>query len=210
MSRTVLCFGDSNTWGHNPTSGERYPRASRWPNVLAQHLGDAYEVIAEGQPGRTTVWQDPIEGVRCGKDYLIPCLQSHAPLDLVILLLGTNDLKHRFALTATDVALGVQTLLEIVRCSAPQPPAALLVCPPRVLEFPGSWEAMRGAQEKSQRLPLLYQQVAEKNGCHFFDANTVIASSPVDGFHWDEASQVAFGVAISRQVEEIFAPASPA
>ena len=203
--RTILCFGDSNTWGADPRAGARHPRHQRWPNVLAQQLGAAYEVIAEGQPGRTTVWPDPIEGVMCGKDYLIPCLQSHAPLDLVILLLGANDLKHRFALTPTDIALGVQTLVEIIRTSAPRPPAVLLVAPPRVLEFPGSWEAMRGAQEKSERLPALYQQVAKRNGCHFFDANAAIASSPVDGFHWDGASHEILGNAIAASVSGIFA-----
>ncbi len=205
MLRTILCFGDSNTWGYNPKTRERYPSASRWPIVLAQQLGPAYEIIAEGQPGRTTVWPDPIEGIKCGKDYLIPCLQSHAPLDLVILLLGTNDLKARFALTATDISLGVQTLLEIILASAPHPPDVLLIAPPRVLEFPGSWEAMRGAQEKSERLPVLYQQVAEKKGCHFLDANTIISSSLIDGFHWDEDSQINLGKAISRKALGIFA-----
>ena len=138
--RTILCFGDSNTWGANPGAGARHPRHQRWPNVLAQQLGAAYEVIAEGQPGRTTVWPDPIEGVKCGKDYLIPCLQSHAPLDLVILLLGTNDLKHRFALTPTDIALGVQTLVEIIRTSA-SPAGSLAGRPaprPGVSRFLGS------------------------------------------------------------------------
>lgn len=200
---TILCFGDSNTWGANPRTGERHPHHQRWPNVLARQLGGGYAVIAEGQPGRTTVWQDPIEGMKCGKDYLIPCLQSHAPLDLVILLLGTNDLKHRFALTATDIALGAQTLLEIIRTSAPRPPTVLLVAPPRVLEFPGSWEAMRGAQEKSERLPQLYQQTAKRNRCHFFDANSVISSSPIDGFHWDGESHVILGNALSAEILRI-------
>jgi lysophospholipase L1-like esterase len=206
--RTILCFGDSNTWGYNPETGQRYPRNGRWPHVMAQQLGKAYEVIAEGQPGRTTVWQDPIEGLRCGKEYLIPCLQSHAPLDLVIILLGTNDLKYRFSLTATDIALGAQTLIEIVNVSRAgnngRSPFTLLVAPPRVIEFPGSWEAMSGAQEKSERLPALYQQVAAKNGAHFFDANAVICSSLVDGFHWDAESQVRLGQALRQKVLDIF------
>ena len=103
--KTILCYGDSNTWGYDPVSQDRYPPTQRWVSVLARELGPEYQVIAEGLNGRTTVWPDPVEGEhKNGKAYLLPCLESHHPLDLVVLMLGTNDLKHRFGLSAWDIA----------------------------------------------------------------------------------------------------------
>jgi lysophospholipase L1-like esterase len=102
VMKTILCYGDSNTWGAVPLQSleliERFGRSERWTGVLQRELGQAYEVIAEGCNGRTTVWEDPIEGYKNGKEYLIPCLDSHQPLDLVIIMLGTNDLKARFSI----------------------------------------------------------------------------------------------------------------
>lgn len=80
--KSILCFGDSNTWGYNPRTKERYPRNERWTGMLRQELGDGYEIIEEGLNGRITVWEDPIEEHKNGKEYLIPCLESHQPIDL--------------------------------------------------------------------------------------------------------------------------------
>ncbi len=111
--KTILCYGDSNTWGYDPVSEDRYPLAQRWVSVLARELGPEYQVIAEGLNGRTTVWPDPVEGeYKSGKSYLLPCLESHHPIDLVVLMLGTNDLKHRFGLSAWDIARAAGTLVE--------------------------------------------------------------------------------------------------
>ncbi len=90
--KTIVCFGDSNTWGFAPISKARYDRDTRWPGVLRNALGGGYLVIEEGQNGRTTVWDDPIEANKNGATYLLPCLESHKPLDLLIIKLGTNDL----------------------------------------------------------------------------------------------------------------------
>ena len=97
--KTVLCYGDSNTWGYIGGTGERFAPEVRWPGVLQAALGGAYRVIEEGLNGRTTVFDDSIEEGRNGETYLRPCLQTHAPIDLVILMLGTNDLKRRFSLS---------------------------------------------------------------------------------------------------------------
>lgn len=205
--KTILCFGDSNTWGANPVERNRYPLQQRWPTVLQNDLGSEFTIIAEGQPGRTTVWQDPIEGGRAGIDAIITCLESHAPLDLVIILLGTNDLKHRFSLTATDIALGAQHLVNITMAKNCGPqnttPKVLLVAPPPVLEFPGSWEPMKGSQAKSMSFGICYQKVAEQSGCEFFDAGTVVTSSPVDGFHWGPEGQSALGHALANVCHHI-------
>ncbi len=106
----IVAFGDSNTWGYDPATGGRFPRPQRWPSVLQRELGADFEVIAEGLNGRTTVHDDPIEPYRCGADALPPCLMSHAPVDLVILALGCNDLKKRFSVSAFDIAEGAGRL----------------------------------------------------------------------------------------------------
>ncbi|MCL1979506.1 MAG: GDSL-type esterase/lipase family protein, partial [Proteobacteria bacterium] len=117
MIRRILCYGDSNTWGYDPVTMDRFDETTRWPRVAGQVLGHGWEVIEEGLGGRTTVWDDPIEGYKNGRDYLIPCLESHRPLDLVVLLLGTNDLKQRFSLSAYDVAQGAGVLVRVVQAS---------------------------------------------------------------------------------------------
>ena len=94
--KRILCYGDSNTWGYDPATQERFDRATRWTGVLRTTLGDGYEILEEGLNGRTTVWDDPIEGYKNGHTYLVPCLETHRPVDLVVLMLGTNDLKKRF------------------------------------------------------------------------------------------------------------------
>ena len=137
--KTILCFGDSNTWGCIPLTGAHPPRrygpAQRWPGVLHRELGDGFWIVEEGLNGRTTVWDDPLEPFRSGKELLVPCLLTHQPIDLVIVMLGTNDLKGRFRVGARDIAAGAGLLLDIVHASAcgpgESPPQALLVCPPR-------------------------------------------------------------------------------
>ena len=101
--KRILCFGDSNTWGFAPKDGYRFDENTRWTGLVQKALPQ-YKIIEEGLNGRTALWDDPIEGYKNGKEYLIPCLASQSPLDLVILMLGTNDCKTRFALTASDVA----------------------------------------------------------------------------------------------------------
>src|SRR5262249_19705489 len=197
-----LCFGDSNTWGHDPVAGGRYPREMRWPGVLRQALGPQYEVIEEGMPGRTTVFDDPLEEYKRGRDYLPPCLKSHAPLELVILLLGTNDLQARYAASALDIALGCDTLLTLVARSEAGPggvaPEALLIAPPPVKPVPEPWdELFVGAQEKSRRLAAHYQRIAEAQACAFFDSGEHIVSSDADGIHWMANEHQKLGTALA-------------
>lgn len=111
MEKNILCFGDSNTYGYSPEGTGRYPRQERWTGILAQRLGPAYRILEEGLCGRTTVWEDPIEGDKCGIRHLPSCIASHTPLDLVIIMLGTNDFKQRFHVTASDIALSMERLV---------------------------------------------------------------------------------------------------
>ena len=205
--KTILCYGDSNTRGYIPGSGERYPRDVRWAGVLRDELGDRYEVIEEGLNGRTTVWNDPIEGYKNGKTYLIPCLETHQPLDLVIMMLGTNELKKRFSLSTYDIAEGVRVLVNIVQKSEAgpdgAPPKLLLMAPPPVAKLTEFVEMFEGAEVKSRRFSEHYRRIAEEQGCEFFDTSEVIVSSDIDGIHFEAGEHQKLGKAVADLVRKI-------
>jgi lysophospholipase L1-like esterase len=210
--RTILCYGDSNTWGCPPIQPghavERYGPDVRWGGVLRSALGPGYWVVEEGLGGRTTVWDDPIEGAhKNGKRYLLPCLESHAPLDLVALMLGTNDLKQRFGLAAADIATGVGALIDIVVRSGRGPqnraPQVLLICPPPTAQLSGFAELFAGAGEKSRGLAAHYRREADLRGCAFLHAGQIISVSPQDGIHFEAAAQRLLGRAVARSVQHL-------
>jgi len=206
--KTILCYGDSNTWGYVPGSGDRYPPEVRWPGVLRAELGPGYTVIEEGLSGRTTVWDDPVQGVhRNGKTYLLPCLLSHQPLDLVILMLGTNDLKVRFSVPARDIADGAGALVDVIQHSRSGPgggaPAVLLVAPPPTGKLTGYAEMFEGAEEKSRKFALYYRQVAEQYGCAFLDAGEHVVCSDIDGIHFEPEGHRSLGRAAARMALQI-------
>jgi lysophospholipase L1-like esterase len=207
----ILCYGDSNTWGRKPLEDTRFPLDVRWPGVLRQQLGSGYWVIEEGLNGRTTVWDDPVAEGRSGKVYLVPCLNTHKPLDLLILMLGSNDLKPKFSLSAYEIARGAATLLEIIQKSGAgpdgQPPQVLLISPPPVLALEGESEwrdQFEGAPEKSKQLAKYYAIVAQQFSVHFMDAASVMVSSPRDGIHFEAEDHAKLGVAAAKKVKEIF------
>jgi lysophospholipase L1-like esterase len=207
--RTILCYGDSNTWGSDPETGERFPEDVRWPGVMRTKLGDEYRVVEEGLSGRTTVWNDPIEGDhKNGRTYLRPCLESHSPVDLVTLMLGTNDLKARFGSSASDIAQGAASLAEIVMRSGCGPgggaPLVVLISPPPVATLIDMAQMFEGASEKSGQFSEHYGRFAERYGCEFLDASAVIASSDVDGIHLDAGEHRKLGEAVAARVAEIF------
>lgn len=206
--KTIVCFGDSNTWGADPAGASRHPREKRWPSVMARELGGEYEVIAEGQRGRTTVWLDPIEGPKRGSDYLLPCLDSHAPADLLIIFLGTNDLKHRNGLSAWDIAHGAGTLVQMAQGCAFGPggsaPRVLLLAPPPVAGLNNRFRKMfDGGVEVSRELGIEYRAVAEELGCDFLDLQTVVRSSDLDGIHLEASEHEKLGVAVAAKVRAI-------
>ncbi len=206
--KRILCYGDSNTWGYDPENGKRFPADVRWTGVLRQELSsDCFEVIEEGLNGRTTVWDDPIEGYKNGKEYLIPCLESHRPLDLVVIMLGTNDLKKRFSLSALDVSLGAAELVDVVRRGGYGPEEkrsqVLLLAPPPVFEI-GEWaEMLEGATEKSRLLAGHFRRRAEERHCEFLDVSEIAVSSPIDGIHFEAAEHRKLGRAVAGRILEI-------
>ena len=200
----IVVFGDSNTWGSDPATGGRLPRPQRWPSVLQRELGPDFEVIAEGLRGRTTVHDDPIEPYRCGADALPPCLMSHAPVDLLILALGCNDLKKRFSLSAFDVAEGAARLIFLARAygEAPdgRPPKILLIAPPPVAKLSAYAEMFEGSAEKSRLLGERYRAVAEQEGVAFLDAGAVIRCSDLDGIHYEADQHELLGRSAAKAV----------
>jgi len=209
--RTVLCYGDSNTYGQTTASlpDDRYPHNVRWPGVLRHALGSNWMVVEEGLSGRTTVSDDPIEGAeKNGRTYLRPCIMSHKPIDLLIFMLGTNDLKIRFNKTPGEIAMGVGALITDVK-SMPAGlnggvPEILVVAPPPTAIDLKDWSGVfQGAPEKSRALAAEYERMAEMHEVHFFDSAIVVKSSDVDGFHLDEAAHFALGQAIAEEVEAI-------
>ncbi|MEW5976999.1 MAG: SGNH/GDSL hydrolase family protein [Acidobacteriota bacterium] len=207
--KTILCYGDSNTWGYAPVSKERYAPEVRWPGVLKRSLGADFHVIEEGLNGRTTVLDDAIEPYRNGKEYLIPCLISHKPLDLVIILLGTNDLKRRFSLPPSDIARGAGQLVELVLKSDTGPngkaPRVLLISPAPLAKLTELAEMFEGAEEKSFKLGRHYREIATQLGCPFLDAGEIVKSSDRDGIHLEAEAHEKLGKAIASRVTEILA-----
>lgn len=206
--RTILCYGDSNTWGYNPKTKTRYEKDIIWTSVLKKSLGDDYEVIYEGLNGRTTVWDDPIDGeYKNGKKYLLPCIHSHKPIDLVVLFLGSNDLKHRFSLQAVDVAKGVEALVKIIKGSDTgpnmQPPKVLVVIPPPMEEGMENIPVMCGGIEKSLKFSEEFQNILQEQ-CDLIDASKIIRSSKIDGLHLDSEAHEKLGIHISECIKSIF------
>ena len=205
--KRILCYGDSNTWGYNPVTQDRFSKHERWTGQLSQALGHDYDVIEEGLNGRTTVWDDPIEGYKNGREYLIPCLETHKPLDLVIIFLGVNDLKKRFSLSAYDIANGAGVLVEVVQKSntgiTEAAPKVLLIAPPPVGKLTDFAEMFEGAEAKSLRFAQHYRRVASELGCALFDASTVIVSSDLDGIHFEQNEHAKLGQAVAVKVREI-------
>lgn len=208
-SRVILCYGDSNTWGQIPGSEGRYGRGVRWTGVLASELGSGYQVIEEGLCGRTTLWDDPIEGYKNGREYLIPCLETHTPIDLVVLMLGTNDLKLRFSVPAYDIASSIAVLVEIIQKSmtgkSSQPPQVLIIAPPPLGLLSEYADMFEQGTAKSKKLGAHYRRVAEECHCAFLDAGQLIVSSDLDGVHFEADQHSRLGKAVAGKVQAIFA-----
>jgi len=208
--RSILCYGDSNTYGQKPGSFERYPRDIRWTGILQRKLGSEYYIIEEGLGGRTTVWDDPIEEHKNGKTYLIPCLNSHKPLDLVIIMLGTNDLKVRFSVSSFDVSEAMENLVNTIQKSDAgidfQPPKTLLITPVPI-KMVGNIDFNRmleGGEIKSRELAAYYEALAERKGIYYLNPGEAVELSDVDGVHYTENGHAYFAGCVEKKVRSIF------
>ncbi|OJV04623.1 SGNH/GDSL hydrolase family protein [Shinella sp. NM-101] len=199
--KTVLCYGDSLTWGYNAETLDRHAFEDRWPSVLARALGPEVTVIAEGLNGRTTAYDDHLADCdRNGARILPTILHSHDPIDLVILLLGANDMKPAVCGTAFGAMQGMERLVSLVRhhawpFDAQEGPEVLIVSPPPLCETANTaFAAMfAGGVEQSSMLATLYADLADETGCGFFDAGSVAETTPLDGVHLDVRNTRAVG-----------------
>ncbi|RLQ87881.1 SGNH/GDSL hydrolase family protein [Notoacmeibacter ruber] len=211
--KTILAFGDSLTWGFDGPTRTRHPFEKRWPNVLQSELGGGFHVIAEGLNGRTTGYDDHLADCdRNGARILPTLLHSHAPLDLVILFLGTNDLKPFTGAGARGAAMGMGRLVEQVRHHAwsavddAREPAIMIIAPPAIQkpDDPDYGDTFADAIEDSKSFARRYEDLALERDCYFFDAGAIAKTDPHDGIHLDAENTAALGRALALVVGDIF------
>lgn len=208
--RRIVCFGDSLTWGYDPVTGLRIPEESRWTGVLQQLLGDSWQVIEEGQNSRTIATDDPSEGEKNGLRYIIPCIESHKPLDALLIWLGTNDMKTKYGYSAEDIAGEMEGFLEKVQAynhfRMADAMDVILITPPQVgyADGPSPMEDafdFGRTRQISQQLPEKYRELARIYGCRFLDITEAIAVSPADGVHLDPATAEQMGQLVYEFME---------
>jgi len=215
--KNILCFGDSNTWGYDGSLGERFPYEQRWTSLVQKSLGPGYNIIPEGLNGRTTVYDEPYKLYKRGFDFLPVCLQTHVPLDLVVLMLGTNDSKSFFRNTAFAISRGMRSLIEMIQASGSgsggKQPAILLISPVPVIA---------GIQEKasfdlrefanldghdpiavSEGLAAEYERKAAEYGCGFLDAAGHADVCSEDGIHLTAGGHRGLAEAAAVKIREM-------
>ena len=186
----------------------RFGRADRWPGIAAKAL-PGWELIEEGHPGRTTVHDDPVEGPhRNGLRVLPALLETHRPIDLVLFMVGTNDLKGRFSVNAADIAVSLEKLVSVVRTSTAGPwgraPDVLLVAPPPIVEVGCLAEMFAGGAAKSELMGARIADAAARAGVPFVDAGAHIQVSEIDGIHYDMATHHVLGQVLAETVKAHF------
>jgi len=207
MIKRVLCFGDSNTWGYIPGSGERFEYNKRWTGILANFLAENYSIIEEGLNGRTINNEDPLNPGRNGLKYLLPCLESHKPLDIIILYLGTNDLKYYFSNSIQNISINIQKMIQIIREGQygykNKIPDIILLPIPHTFDNVMPNSSFRDSREKSISLTLEYQNISRIMHCHFLDITTKIKVSKIDGIHLDEENHFKLASLLFEKINKV-------
>ena len=208
--KNILAFGDSLTWGADAKSGGRHPFEYRWPNALEAQLAGQARVFAEGLNGRTTIFDDYSAGTeRNGSKMLPTLLGTHEPLDLVILLLGTNDMRQHICGNAAGSAVGINRLVRIIKTFDYKPdhhvPEILVVSPPPVElgEDQLFNQVMDGAVSLSREYAAAYKTVCEREQLNYFDAASVVEIDPIDGVHLTKENTQVLGKALAPEVKRI-------
>ncbi len=210
QAKVVLCYGDSNTWGQNDDKNfaGRYASDVRWTGKLQELLGNNYYIIEEGLGGRTTNLEhyNPAKQSRNGLSYFNPCLISHSPLDLVIVMLGTNDLKLQYERPVGEIADTLKLFIDEVKANTPNA-RVLLVSPIFVDDtapkFTDYYDGIYDKQsaEKSRQLGKEIERVASETSSLYFDASTV-ARAGLDGIHFDKQSHPALAQALAEIIKK--------
>lgn len=211
--KTIVCYGDSNTWGldrHNPN--RRLALDERWSGRMARILGPDYLVVEQGQPSRTAVLDDPIDvwgadSCKSGRATLTACLKSQAPIDLLILMLGTNDLKNRFKLQPDEIALGVAALIQITRSLGVGPaggdPKVLAIVPP-VLPAKMNSGGFYKAHDHSLCLADSFTRILGPLGCEVIDSMDALGGKTPNDLHLETPEHAALAQVVSRRVRDMF------
>ena len=215
MKKHIICFGDSNTHGYCAVTGGRFDEDERWPCLLQKNLGGDYLVLEEGLSGRTTCFTDPIHEGLSALDYIYPCLMSHEPVDLLVIMLGTNDTKERFGSSAACIALGLKRLIAkaiaTTDCWRDGRANILIVTPqnidPRYADTEVGATMGCGCAEKSEGLAEEFRKIAALMGCHYMDANQVLVAKPneIDYMHLTLEGHKQLAEALTGRIREIFA-----
>lgn len=211
MKKHIVCYGDSNTHGYCAADDGRYGEEERFTCLLQKKLGDDYLVLEEGLSGRTTCFDDPIHEGLSGLHYIYPCLMSHEPVDLLIIMLGTNDTKERFGASAACIALGLKRLISkaiaTTDCWRDNKPNILVVTPKNIekeYEDTAVGATMgHGCAEKSEGLGVEFKKIAELMGCHYFDANTVVKdNNKIDFMHLTKEGHEVLATALAELIRK--------
>ena len=221
MPKEILCYGDSNTWGCIPRwkvvddrPSQRYDTQTRWTSLLARELGSGYHIIEEGLGGRTSIYDRPGEAFLNGLPYFKPCLMTHRPLDLVVIMLGTNDIVQALQPTLDRLGDGIRTLIQVVqdtpKCGRDMvPPKILVVSPTHIKRGLGRTEVFDNyggetGRDLSLHFAPVYEEIAREKGCWFLDAALYAYPSDADGLHWTPEGHAAFAPPLAAKIREIF------
>ena len=218
MKKHIVCFGDSNTHGackdpaDSADHGSRFNENERWTCLLQKKLGEDFLVIEEGLSGRNCAFEDPIHEGMSGVSHITPILMSHEPVDLLIIMLGTNDTKAHFGATPVNIAGAMERLIRKAQstlCWGDHAPNILLICPPHILDGLYDDEAGLkmgpGCPEKSRELATYYKKVAEATGCAFLDAEGIGEFNKIDCMHLTAKGHRNLAEALAKIIPELLA-----
>ena len=217
MKKHIVCMGDSNTHGYcaDPADcadgGIRFTEEQRWTRLLQKNLGEDYLVIEEGLSGRTTCFEDPLHEGLSALNYIYPCLKSHESVDLLVIMLGTNDVKERFGASAACVAIAMGRLVkkaQATECWGGKKPNILVICPPPIgegmISSPVGPTMGAGCREKSLELAKYYKEQCDLCGVHFLDANALgVGFNTVDYMHLTSKDHTLLAQKLAEAIPEL-------
>lgn len=203
--RTILCYGDSNTWGYNAETQQRFDYHLRWTTLLSELLGNEFRLIDEGLCGRTTVFTDPLNYGLNGFDMLEPIINTHMPIDLLIFMLGTNDCKQRYNAPAENISRGMMRLVE--KALALKVPKILIITPiyidSKIYDTETGKYMGEKCSEKSFELATYYKNISISMNIDYLNANDIIKPNIIDFMHLDQTSLQPFAQLLYKKIQTI-------
>lgn len=209
----ILCYGDSNTWGYDPATQTRFSNNIRWTGVLQNLLGNNFNIIEEGLNGRTTNIKEREEHAlgyyrdfRSSMDLVSILIETNSPIDLVVVMLGTNDLKNNFNQSSDDISTNMKLVCEaIINNDYFNSKTIILVSPTHINESsPNLLDSFIGTAEKSKFLAKLYKKIADDLDLFFMDASQSVKTNQIDGLHWDAMQHSDFANSIFNKIKSIY------